>query len=386
MISTNRPLQVLVASDDPEALKGLFTSEDSIQYHIVLRQQGLRELAHQRFDLALIDQDFLLLEEMAKARKECFSEGMPLLLLHNPLEGPDRIRAFNLGAVDCIFKPFEVQELASKIHNYGKSYRNQIDLEKAMILIENDLRAASVIQERLLPPDLYQTYSFLLKYRYIPSSSLAGDLVGYKLVQDALAFYVFDVMGHGVAAAMISTLISIQMNEIYFMLPQKMLDIPFVLKILDADLQSHISGDDCFYATGVYGVLHKNGLLEYALAGHPEPILVHRAKKKAQILPNLEPLCPVVGLGMIPKKVEPQRIQIQPDEHVFLYTDGILEQTNSVQEEFGIERVIETLGESTLDNPFDHLLHTLKRYSGAKNFNDDITLLSVGFTPKQNPR
>jgi serine phosphatase RsbU (regulator of sigma subunit) len=70
----------------------------------------------------------------------------------------------------------------------------------------------------------------------------------------------------------------------------------------------------------------------------------------------------------------------------FLYTDGIVECRNPGGEDFGYGRLEAFLGEQANCHPGKakkHLLETAARFTGAKTFEDDVTLLFAAFHPEK---
>ena len=72
--------------------------------------------------------------------------------------------------------------------------------------------------------------------------------------------------------------------------------------------------------------------------------------------------------------------QCEKGDKIFLYTDGIIEMTNSEDQMFGEERLQQWLlthshlsVNEILDQVYSHIL----QYSGQSKFNDDITLVGL---------
>ena len=71
-------------------------------------------------------------------------------------------------------------------------------------------------------------------------------------------------------------------------------------------------------------------------------------------------------------------MDFEPGDQILFYTDGITEQADGNQEMFGEERVMELLRSLTASGEQDKLrkiFEEMKRFSGKKTFDDDITML-----------
>jgi|SRR5580692_3054191 serine phosphatase RsbU (regulator of sigma subunit) len=96
--------------------------------------------------------------------------------------------------------------------------------------------------------------------------------------------------------------------------------------------------------------------------------------------------CVYLFLGMFPQAVfQSLKIAIEPGDRCVLYTDGVAETQNQLEEEFGPERFmrfIERNKRLSADQFSDGLLDELRRWSGeakGRDQQDDMTILTVDF-------
>jgi serine phosphatase RsbU (regulator of sigma subunit) len=125
--------------------------------------------------------------------------------------------------------------------------------------------------------------------------------------------------------------------------------------------------------------LEKNSL-RYAGAGHP-PLLLCRASsgKAAKVLEN------GLVLGMFPEATyEALELLLEPGDRIALYTDGILEAANPVQEQFGADRFMRFMENNKglrADQFADAFLAEISRWleqPPEQGQQDDVTLLVFG--------
>ena len=146
---------------------------------------------------------------------------------------------------------------------------------------------------------------------------------------------------------------------------------------IDAALAGHY--DDISFATGIIARLATgSGRLEWSCAGHPRPLLL-RGRIVAEL--SCDPVLPF-GLGDGPPK--PRVAELEPDDAVFLYTDGVTEARTADGELFGLDRLVDLLErEAASGRTAEELLRRLVRavleHQGG-GLRDDATLLLVQWT------
>jgi len=137
--------------------------------------------------------------------------------------------------------------------------------------LDKELFEAADYVKKILPQPITEGV-IRTNWRFMPSTSLGGDAFGYHKVDDEnFAFYLIDVSGHGVGAALLSaSVINVVRSQ---SLPKTDFKDPVqVLKALNLAFPSEANKDMFF--TIWYGVFNKNNReLIYASAGHPPAIL-----------------------------------------------------------------------------------------------------------------
>lgn len=260
------------------------------------------------------------------------------------------------------------------------------DLERALRELERDLDLAAQVQRSLLPGGLPPIDGFRAAWRFLPCTSLAGDSLNVlPLGERRVALYVLDVSGHGVQAALLSATLSRLMSTVpgqsclfesapgapgsFALAPPAT-----VLRLLN-DQHPRDTGFTQYF-TIVYGILDlTQRTLVYGAAGQPGPLVVSRAGEPAPQESTGHP----IGLLPDPSFGE-RRIQLQPGDRLFFFSDGVPETFGPGEEEFGRERAAATLGDSrslSLERSLDGLLDTLKEWSGGAPFTDDVSILGV---------
>jgi len=262
----------------------------------------------------------------------------------------------------------------------------KVELESALGELEKDLDLAARIQQSLLPKASPELDRLEAAWEFIPCAQLAGDFLNVFALDDRhAAFYVLDVSGHGASAALLSVSLSRQLSAVpeessLFRLDDNA-DSGFRIA-RPAEVAAYLN--DRFrtapgiaqYFTMVYGVIDVHARqLTYTSAGHPGPILVP-AKGEATIHPSTG-----MPIGIVPDaEFKEQTLTLVPGDRLFLYTDGVTEALDSDNEEFGKERLLDTLKESrddTLRTTIRQVVTRVRDWQGGEAGFDDLSLLAA---------
>jgi sigma-B regulation protein RsbU (phosphoserine phosphatase) len=123
-----------------------------------------------------------------------------------------------------------------------------------------------------------------------------------------------------------------------------------------------------------------NRRLEYGRAGH-NPVVWRRARRGETTL--VKP--PGLGLGMTPgerftRSLRIEELELEPEDAIVLYSDGVTEAVNHAMEQFGEERLMRSVestdGQSAMESR-DGILRDLAAFMGSTPARDDITLVVI---------
>lgn len=203
--------------------------------------------------------------------------------------------------------------------------------------MHSDLRAAAAIQQAMLPTNVPHFESTEIGWTLLPCDELAGDGLDILTIDDRrIAFYLLDVCGHGVTAALLST----TLNRWLAKMPPELRANPLaVVEHLNEAFQMDEVSSQFF--TCCYAVLDLNErTVSFVSAGHPPPILV-RAGTAREISVSGFPV------GVVPEpEYELQAVQLLPGDRFYLYSDGAVEQVTETDAMFGIQRLMHALLEN----------------------------------------
>jgi sigma-B regulation protein RsbU (phosphoserine phosphatase) len=285
-----------------------------------------------------------------------------------------------------------LQELVLKYSTSEKKLKqlNQ-DLIDKQKRLDADLAAAAQIQKSLLPQKIDSAKNLAVAWKFEPCEHMGGDIFNmFQLDNDHWAFYMLDVSGHGVQAAMITVSVSqfLQPNSGHLFRrksgkssPSRQLMTPVeVLGGLDAEFPFERFNN---FFTIAYMIINTGtGELRYSNAGHPHSIVMRKSGK----MELLQKGGPAIGTGDFrllagqADRFEEGRCQLHPGDEVFIYTDGIVEYQNRNGELYGTRRFYETLeaqrGQS-INEMVEQCIESLMNFGNNAKPQDDITLLGL---------
>ena len=230
--------------------------------------------------------------------------------------------------------------------------------------IRRDLQIARDIQKQLLPDSCPNIPGFEISAHANSATEVGGDYYDFFWVDDDhLGILVADVSGKGVPAALVVAMI----RSAFRAQAPGNTDVRDVL----ARVNSFITGDlrANMFVTCVYGILEiSSKKFTWGRAGH-EPLLVAHPEKNIDILSPDGFALGIIGAPEFADLLEIETIELHKGDRVLLFTDGLTEAMNSKGEEFGMDRILETLNweEDILLLGDDELEQKLEEERGESN-------------------
>jgi sigma-B regulation protein RsbU (phosphoserine phosphatase) len=244
--------------------------------------------------------------------------------------------------------------------------------ERRLLSIETELETARQIQSSILPERVPELEKLRIAASYHPMTAVAGDF--YQFVPSDnkhLGILVADVSGHGIPAALISSMIKVAMQAVAVHAD----DPAQVLGGLNRILSSEAQGQ--FASAAYVWIDTENRKALYSAAGHP-PLLCWRNSRGE--LQRIESNGLLFGVG--PHSEYPVcSVPLESSDRFLLYTDGVTETENGTGEAFGdrqLERIVRDNRSQSAAELSRQVLSELQRWRpAAVNQQDDITLIVV---------
>jgi sigma-B regulation protein RsbU (phosphoserine phosphatase) len=391
----------------------LLLVEDDPTYRLMLRRyleprgfatvaacdgaQALEQIRQRTFDLVLLDvllPDMSGLDVLRKLREQYSATELPVVMATGQNQSSDVVEALRLGANDYLTKPFDYPVVLARVQtqlqlkrsvDQIRTLEHQLKHQNEQLLQANqrlnaDLEAAARVQMALLPKVLPSVPGAVFAYRFRPCEALAGDLLNVTPINNhQMALHVLDVVGHGVASALLAVMVSRVLSR----LTQGKTSLP---ALGPAEVADHLNREFAWdpsieqYFTLLFGLLDwRTGEFRYVSAGHPGPILLPRTGPGQVIRTSGFPI------GFTDLAYEEQSLFLKPGDRLYLYSDGLTEARNAEREPLEEDRLLAALEESrsaSLPDSLDALLHCAESWSAPAGPHDDISLLAVEMTSR----
>lgn len=314
--------EVLMAPDGPTALKMVHTQPPDL----VL------------VDVVMPDMDGFMLcgaiKELSATRE------IPVIMVTAKGHIEDLKKGFDLGAMDYIRKPFDARELVLRVGNALALKRSREALARWKRRISHELELAGAIQQSMFSDTPCFSSAFEIRMKYKASMDIGGDAFDVLELPDGVfCVYLADVSGHGVAPAMISSMLKASATELIGSLHQR--GPAVICNELHVRLCSAVKNSS-YYATLFLALYdpEKNQWL-CMNCGHPDPILI----RDGEAIPFPEGGGGIpVGMALGPDRPYDVGDQIVLENceqlQILLYTDGLTEATHhETGEECGEENL-----------------------------------------------
>jgi len=257
-----------------------------------------------------------------------------------------------------------------------KSYINELtEIVAVREKIENELEIAHDIQMNMVPRDFPlfdDNMGVDLHAHLIPARGVGGDLYdAFSLDDQSIFFTVGDVSGKGVPAALMMA----RTVTLIHSLASQNTEPHMILEQVNNELARN--NERCMFVTLICGILNCcNGKMKYANAGHNFPILVNGDGHS-----NLVECAVSMPLALMEDSIyETLEINLSPDDKFILYSDGITEAFNSGREQFGEERLLQSISQGstrTAEYLVEEIICDVKDYAAEAEQSDDIVVLVV---------
>ena len=286
------------------------------------------------------------------------------------------------------------QKLTEKVKTRDEIGRlaGSIDhMEEQLILYTEELTAATAEKERIntemslakriqadMLPNVFPPFpdrkEFDIYATMTPAKEVGGDFYDFFFVdEDHLALVIADVSGKGVPAAlfMMATKIMLQNIALSGAGPKEILET--------ANNRICQNNQEEMFVTVWLGILDlKTGKMTAANAGHEYPV-ISRTDGTFELLKDKHGF--VIG-GMEGVRYREYEMTLEPEQGLFVYTDGVPEATANNNEMYGTDRMLAVLNRAPGQDP-QQMLEAVKadvdRFVGDAPQFDDLTMLCIRY-------
>lgn len=245
----------------------------------------------------------------------------------------------------------------------------QILLENSRMLREMEL--ARQIQLSLLPEAPPEIPGILLAGCCIPAAHVGGDYYDYfRREGSALDMVVADVSGHSIGAA----LMMVEARSLLRAQVKTSFGSGEILASLNRLLHDDLEQAELFVTVFYAKYDTTTRILSYSNAGHVTPVLLRCADGSCL---NLDAEGLILGVTT-DVDYEERQVQLEEDDIILLYTDGVTEARNSAGELFGFARLCSILEAEDKNSPhaiIEAVLREIAAFTGTTVLEDDVTMI-----------
>ncbi len=246
-----------------------------------------------------------------------------------------------------------------------------MERERERQRFEQELSIAREIQQALVPQGMRDYPHLAMTGIHRPCHEVGGDYFDvFPMPDGRTAVLIADVAGKGLGAALLTTMLQGALSGM-------------TLGVDPVTVFSHLNQFLCGrasvgrYATMFFGLLDADGVLEFVRAGHPSPLLLRRGEVSELYTGGSFPI------GLIDQATfASASIQLEPEDTLLLYSDGVTEAEDVGMDLFGDARLKEALGQCqdpSLGAVQAQILGAVEKFTEGASQSDDITILVVRY-------
>lgn len=242
-------------------------------------------------------------------------------------------------------------------------------LEKAAT--QKELEVASMLQKKLIPTNFPDNEYFEIDAIYMPHKQVGGDYYDYfQLKNNEYLFCIADVSGKGIPAALLMS----NFQAAIKVMIQYTTDLREMVRKLNALVYENTQGEK-FITLFLCKFCRNNNMLEYINCAHFPPIFINNHE-----IHYLSTGSVMIGAFAEIREIEVGQILTSPRSILVAYTDGICEQQNEKNEQYGIERIASLAfqhQEKSIRDIIAIIREDVLRFKGREESSDDITLVGI---------
>ena len=393
--SAPTPVRALVVDDEP-VMRGVLVhflrSRGYDVEHCADGESGLQRVREGGINLVVTDRNMPGMDGLALCRAIRALAGetyVYCIMLTASGEQQSLVEAMDAGVDDFLAKPLRLPELGARLNaaervlslEAGLAARNR-ELATAYGQLSRDLELARVLQVGHRPPPA-QFGPVRFEWMFEAAGFIGGDTFDYfALGERHLCFYLCDVSGHGVAAAMIAFHAQHQLRASSQQLTQALArpgaNLARIATGVVSEYNRRVLGmeESALYLTMVFGLMDLH-TRQVALvhAGHPAALVADTPGAEFRAVGDAG-----VPVGILEQPgYTASTLELPPGARLVLHSDGITDCRDARDHAFGMQRMLDILrqqGRAPLADTGRKLHQALRTWRGGA-FEDDLTLLAV---------
>jgi sigma-B regulation protein RsbU (phosphoserine phosphatase) len=396
--------RILMVDDSPTERARLGAMLKDLGYDVVEARDGneaLTLLENEQFQLVLSDQVMPEMDGKTLCRTLRSNEryGSPyVVMLTAENDQNELVTCMDAGADDFLRKPAIKEELrvrlaaGARLVSMRKNVTDQNEqlnetvtaLEAAQKQNEQELQFATHLQEEYVPKNQWLSPTLELATEFKTARGIGGDSMGFVTTNsNQVLIYQIDVMGHGVASAMLSFTLqnAIQQMLGYYINQSVLPPLHQIVRRLNERFPSErFSG---LYFTMFLGMIDESAnTLRYCQAGHPHPCVLSEKGDMMQISRGSFPV------GMFDfADFETRSLPFLPGSTLLLSSDGlfdIVDETNSAIGRGAIENILKRERTKDAATQLDIIKQFAYDWGNQESPEDDVSVMLIKRSSEHN--
>lgn len=396
-----RKQNILIVDDEKsniDILLNLFSLLDTKNYNLIAALSGEKALSvveKREIDLILLD---IMMpgidgyEVCKRLKSDEKTKNIPILFITSSTDEESIVKAYDLGAVDYVTKPFKAVELLARVKINLELQSTIQQLEVLYNNLQDSISYAAQIQNAIIPQSQilkrYFSEHFVL---WEPKDTVGGDIYLFEELRndDECLLMVIDCTGHGVPGAFVTMLVKAIEREILGKINQSNEDVSpakilqhfnsVMKKLLNQEDSNALS--DSGFDGGIVYINKKEKILRFA--GAQTPFIYIEDSQVKMIKGDRHSIGYRKSQDDYP--FNDHTIEYSTQLQGYLITDGYIDQTGGENGfMFGRKNLLDLIDEhkeNDLETQKNIFLERLKEYQKDHIRKDDITLMGFKLRP-----
>lgn len=242
--------------------------------------------------------------------------------------------------------------------------------------IEGELRNAREVQRVLLPQEDPVVAGFRVNGTNLPAKIISGDYYDYiELGEGKLGVVIADVSGKGVGAGLLMAMCRSLLRAVSLTNASPAAVLAKVNKYLFPDIR-----EDMFISM-IYGVLNPaEGSFTFARAGHEPALIFRKSSGEVEVSRPKGLALGIDGGGVFERVTQDETLRLESGDCILLFTDGVKEALNPLEEEFGMERLADVFKDAAAlgaEAVVKRVQEEADDFAGGGPQLDDVTIVVI---------
>ncbi len=384
-MSESVPLTILIADDtdsDRLILESIVKKEGHNVISVCDGEEAVTAFVDEKPDMVLLDALMPKLDGFGAARKikELAGEELvPIIFLTSLTDTESLVRCLDAGGDDFLSKPYNRVILKAKIKSFRRmrEMHQEVQVQRDQISSHND----HLMQEQTIAKQVFDNIAHTgclsadnVQYILSPLAVFNGDVIVAAIrPSGSMMVLLGDFTGHGLPAA----IGAMPLASSFYGMVQKGFSMVDILREINQKLKQ-ILPIGVFCCATIVDMSFSKRKIKIWNGGLPDCYL-HRAKT-GEVETIRSTHLPLGVLDNMSFKDDCLHIEMETDDRLYMWSDGIIESRNARGEMFGEERLMQLFQDSESPIPvFDRILTAVHEYSQGER-DDDLSMIELSMT------